>query len=65
MKFKVEEMSCSHCVSTIDSILKKNKNIKNIKIDLKSKQVEFEGTIDKIIVIDTLKENGYTAEEII
>ena len=55
----VPDMSCQHCVSTIDKALKEL-GIREARIDLGSKSVSIK--TDKIDpVIEKLKENGYEA----
>ena len=64
MVFKVPDITCEHCVKTIYTALAKVKGIKDIRIDLKKKQVEVTGDMAKNLVISTIKKAGYTAEEI-
>jgi len=65
LKFIVNDMTCAHCVGTIEKTLKKTKGVKSVKIDLNTKIVEVNGTISNSeIIIETLKETGYEAKEI-
>lgn len=62
MKFKVLDMSCQHCVKRIGGALKAINGVRDVKIDLQSKDVEVEGSVDKDIIIKAIKDAGYTAD---
>jgi len=59
--FKVEDMTCQHCVKTIKESLLTNTSVKNVNINLKNKIVEVIGdNIAKKDIMDLIKKAGYT-----
>ncbi|MDR1952062.1 MAG: copper ion binding protein [Elusimicrobiota bacterium] len=63
--FKVEGMSCNHCVQAVTNAVKELKGVKNISVSLKEKKadIEFEPlatTIDEIK--NAIEEQGFEAE---
>jgi len=64
MKFKVSEMSCGHCVMTIDKKLKAE-GIQDYRVDLESKTVEVLKTDKDAESIKTMIESaGYKVDSI-
>lgn len=57
--FKVESMSCNHCVGAIEQALKEADPSANIKVDLSSKSVALESTLDQQSVLAALDDAGY------
>ena len=60
MIFYVNDMSCSHCKATIESILIKEKGIKKYKVDIENKTVDVEGSFDKDTVFKKIVNAGFT-----
>ena len=58
--FHVPDISCNHCVETIVNALKKNKDVKEVNINLKRKIVEVTGSIHKEKAAAVIKKAGYT-----
>jgi len=61
ISIKVNDMTCTHCVKTIDKAIKKLNHIVDVRIDLKNKEVIVTGDISKVEVIDTINNAGYSA----
>lgn len=61
--FKVPDMTCSHCSGTIDSALRKINGVKDVKINLKTKEVEVTGNPRMEDIKQAVKNAGYTMEE--
>ncbi len=59
MKFSVPKMKCGGCVETVETTLRKLDANAPIKIDLASKQVEFDGDIAQDVVFSALTAAGY------
>lgn len=60
MKIIVSDITCNHCVMTIQkALLMKGLNA---KVELKDKSVTFKNEKDLDKVIQTIKEAGYTPE---
>lgn len=62
--FKVPDMTCNHCSGTIDSALRKISGVKDVKINLKTKEVEVTGDPRIEDLADAIKNAGYTMEDI-
>lgn len=61
--FNVPDMSCQHCVNTIDNAIRELTGIKDIFINLKTKKVKVIGNVSKDLIISVIKSAGYSAEE--
>jgi uncharacterized membrane protein YraQ (UPF0718 family)/copper chaperone CopZ len=57
---KVNDMTCTHCVKTIDSAIKKLDRIIDVRINLKNKEVTVTGGTSKEQVMDAIKDAGYS-----
>ena len=62
--FKVEDMSCAHCVGTIEKAVKALDAGAVVKSDLASKTVEVSSRADAGAVRAALAEAGYEAQAI-
>ena len=60
-EFKVEGMSCSHCVSMVTKTVKALDPNAKVEVDLASKKVMVESTEDRQILAAALTEAGYPA----
>jgi copper chaperone len=58
-KIKVPDMVCQHCMMRITDALKKMPEIKKVSIDLKTKNVSVNSTLDRQIILDSIKQVGY------
>jgi len=60
IEFKVEDMSCGHCVSTITKAVKAAEPQAVVEVDLSSKTVRIEGAANADKVRDAISESGFT-----
>ncbi len=59
-EFKIEGMSCGHCVMAVKKELQKIENLKIDNVEIGSAKVEFdENQIDNQKIIDAIEEAGY------
>jgi copper chaperone len=59
--FKVDAMSCGHCVRTIEAALAKLAPETAIKIDLTRREVALAADLDPALAIAAMKAVGYEA----
>lgn len=59
--FKVEDMSCAHCVATIDATVKALDADALVKSDLATKVVEVTSSAEPAAIQAALAEAGYEA----
>ncbi len=59
-EFKVEHMSCSHCVSAITQAVKALDPMAKVEVDLASKTVRIESDRDRPVLAGALTEAGYS-----
>ncbi|MDB5764938.1 MAG: heavy metal transporter [Herminiimonas sp.] len=60
LEFKVEDMTCSHCVSTITKAVKGADPKASVEVDLKGHMVRIEGASDAHGIEQAIREAGYT-----
>ena len=60
--FTVPEISCGHCIDTIESTLSNVESIESVSVDIEKKSVEVfsSSDFDMINVSQLLDEQGYT-----
>ena len=63
-QFKVSDMTCGHCVSTITKALKGADPQAKIDISLADKRVRVETTLSQEEVAGEIREAGYTPEAV-
>ncbi len=56
---EVENIKCEGCMKSIHSALSKLDGIENIQIDKQLEKIEYEGTIERNVVVDALLSLGY------
>lgn len=61
-RFKVEDMSCNHCKMTIERALAELPDVDSYSVDLENKLVSVETGTDVQMVMDKIRESGYTPE---
>ena len=61
--YKVQDMTCQHCVNTIENALKPIQGIKRINISLYDKLVQIDGEYDESSVITAIQKAGYSIEK--
>ncbi len=62
-KIKVPDMTCQHCKMRISEALQSMPDVKSVFIDLNSKEVAVESSIDKHLILNRIKEEGYNPED--
>lgn len=66
-EFKIEGMTCNHCVARVEEGLKSLAGVEKVKINLKKEKgaIKFdENQLDETSIIEKVKEIGYQAEAI-
>ncbi len=61
--YKVPDMSCKHCVMSIENEIKKVAGVKKIDISLADKLVKVIGEYKRDDVINAIKNAGYKIEQ--
>ena len=60
IEFKVEDMTCGHCVSMITKAVKEVDAAGRVEVDLQAKRVRVESTQDPDEIRVAIEEAGYT-----
>ncbi len=60
MEFRVEDMTCNHCVSNITKAVKGADAGASVDIDLQNHLVKVEGASDPEEIADAIRDAGYT-----
>ncbi len=63
LQLKVPDMTCGHCKAHIQSALLALQGVKEVRVDLKSKLVEVEGPVPRDLVVQAIRQAGYSVEE--
>ncbi len=61
--YKIQDMTCQHCVNTIENALKPIQGIEKINISLHDKLVQIDGEYDEKEVITAVQKAGYSIEK--
>lgn len=61
MKFEVPDMSCGHCVATIEKALASADPTASVQVDLDARTTEFSSALSGDEIIQVLAKAGYTA----
>jgi len=61
LKFKVDAMSCGHCVRSIEGALAKLAPESAIEVDLARREVSLAADLDPALAIAAMKAAGYDA----
>ena len=61
--YKVQDMTCQHCVNTIENALKPIQGIEKINISLNDKLVQIDGEYDENSLITAIQKAGYSIEK--
>jgi uncharacterized membrane protein YraQ (UPF0718 family)/copper chaperone CopZ len=56
---KVPDMTCQHCMMRITAALRQVPKIQSVSIDLKKKEVAVDSTLDRQVIVDSIKQVGY------
>ncbi|CAD5107259.1 heavy-metal-associated domain-containing protein [Zestomonas carbonaria] len=60
--FKVQGMSCGHCVRAITQALQARDPQARVQVDLGAGEVRVEGGLADAAVLEAIREEGYQAE---
>ena len=60
--FQVSDMTCSHCVATVEKAVRSVDDSASVKVDLANLAVAVESTKPAARFADAIKEAGYTPE---
>lgn len=60
-EFKVEAMSCGHCVDVVTRTVKSVDPAAQVRVDLASKEVKVESSKERAFIAGALAEAGYEA----
>lgn len=60
LEFKVEDMTCGHCVATITKAIQQAERQAVVEVDLPSHTVRVGGASDGKAVEEAIREAGYT-----
>jgi copper chaperone CopZ len=52
-------MTCQHCMMRITDALRKEPKIHSVSIDLNKKEVAVDSTLDRQVIVDSIKQVGY------
>jgi uncharacterized membrane protein YraQ (UPF0718 family)/copper chaperone CopZ len=56
---KVPDMTCQHCMMKITDALRQVPEIQSVSIDLNKKEVAVDSTLERQIIVDSIKQVGY------
>lgn len=59
--YKVENMTCGHCVATVKGALEALAGVRGVEVDLDAGRARIDGEIDDATVAATLTALGYPA----
>ncbi|MBB4186281.1 heavy-metal-associated domain-containing protein [Sinorhizobium terangae] len=58
-RYKIDEMSCGHCVGTIEKAIRAIDPVAKVEANLGTKEVRVETTADSDVIVEALKTAGY------
>ncbi|WEX89752.1 heavy-metal-associated domain-containing protein [Sinorhizobium garamanticum] len=58
-RYKIDEMSCGHCVGTIEKAIRAIDPVAKVEANLGTKEVRVETTADSGVIVEALKTAGY------
>lgn len=58
--FNVPDMTCQHCVRTLKEAIGKLDGVKDVRVDLKTKKIEVDGSVSESEVISAIRKAGYS-----
>jgi copper chaperone len=64
LKLKVEEMSCGHCVSTVQKAVKSVDPSAEVSVDLPTGTVTVESAASEASIADAIRSAGYPNQKI-
>jgi copper chaperone CopZ len=60
-QYKVENMKCMGCVSTVKKALEEISGIESAEVDLESSMASIVGDVDQSIILEAIRNAGYPA----
>jgi copper chaperone len=64
LEFKVEDMTCGHCVATITKAVKEADQQATVEADVAQHMVRIKGASDAVAVEAAIREAGYTPQAV-
>ncbi|MCZ4093917.1 heavy-metal-associated domain-containing protein [Sinorhizobium psoraleae] len=58
-RYKIDDMSCGHCVSTVEKAIRGIDPAAKVNADLGTREVSVETTADSSTIVQALKTAGY------
>ncbi|THK34761.1 copper chaperone [Ensifer sp. MPMI2T] len=58
-RYKIDEMNCGHCVSTIEKAIRTVDPVAKVEANLGTKEVRVETTAESRVIVEALKTAGY------
>jgi copper chaperone len=60
--YQVPDISCGHCRDSIESTLTEVDGVTRVEVDIDSREVHVEGSVDDETVVGALDEIGYAVQ---
>lgn len=60
--YQVPDISCGHCRDSIESTLAEVDGVTRVEVDIDSREVHVDGSVDDETVVGTLDEIGYAVQ---
>ena len=60
---RIPDMTCEHCRRTIEGAIKDLDGVRDVRVNLKTKEVEVTGDVSKEAIITAIEEAGYSIED--
>jgi len=61
--YEIPDMTCQHCINTIESTLNKIQGVEKVNISLKDKLVQIDGEYDESEMINAIQKAGYSIKK--
>jgi len=59
LSISIPDMNCAHCSMKITNALKEFPQIASLSVDLNSRQIQVETSLDRSVIIDRIRQEGY------
>ncbi|MBU4304600.1 MAG: permease [Candidatus Omnitrophica bacterium] len=63
MEISAADIHCTHCKLTLESTLKRVSGVKSVFVDVKKKRIRISGTPERRMVMEKIKEAGYSPRD--
>ncbi len=64
-QYKIENMKCMGCISTVKKALEEVPGVESAEVDLESALATIEGDVDQAIILQVLREVGYPGTPVV